>query len=171
MQYVFVADKNHSWYKRRLNFVNERKATMQKIYSICANYNIKEECVDISIGATLYLSAECEYSPEVIKMCKTNKLHTRNGVFYVVKKNSKLAKEMKANNIIIPSKPFLGMELLKEHYGYLSYVQFIHNEKLYLEIDLEYEIEPLEGFDEMKLSEFYALKESIYENKLNYIKI
>lgn len=171
MQYVFVANKNHSWYKRCLNFANERKATMQKIFAICANYDIKEECVGISRGEALYLSVEGEYSSEVIKMCKTDKLHTRNGVFYVVKKNSKLAKEMKANNITIPSKPFIGMELLKEHCGSLSYVQFIYNEKLYLELDLEYEIEPLEGFEEMKLSEFYALKESIYENKLDYIKI
>lgn len=162
MEIVIVGNENTGWYKRCRKYLDETDAEFEKAKKIVEKYGVDINNVAIDYD-TLYLKHGEKYSDEVVKMFKTSPLYSRNGVFDIIKKNSKIGKEFSKIGVSKPRKPMVGFELFN---GIpIRSAQFIFNKKIYIRIESEKDIDIPAGFEQVKLSEFYSMLENIKEDE------
>lgn len=168
METVFVGDKNTAWYKKCRDYLDDNKVQFEKVEAICEKYGIDKHDVALSHD-TLYLNYGKEYPQDVVKMFKSAPYICSKGSFYVVKRNSKLGKEIINAGVDKKSSPMVGFDLFRGITG-VRYGQFIHNEHVYIRIVADRDVECPEGFEVMSMSDFWALIEKI-QDKSNGLKL
>lgn len=162
MEKVFVGDKSTDWYKRCRQYLDNNDIQFEKAKEICNRYGIDEHNIALDYN-TLYLKYGEKYPDDVIKMFKSSPYSGRIGTFNIVKKNSKLGKEIAKADIHKQHSPMVGFDLFGGIAG-IKYGQFIHKEHVYIRVISETELKCPEGFTEMKLSDFFLLVENIKNN-------
>lgn len=159
MEKIFVGDKNTEWYKKCRGYLDAKREQKETIKEFCDAHGIDDK--DWKADSMSIFVREDEKYSEYKSQSKSSIYYDKDGSYYQIRKNSKLGKDFLKLGLKPLYRPLVGFELLAGIR--LKYGQFIHSEHIYIRIETDNEVPCPEGFEEMKMSDYFALVEKIQE--------